>query len=114
MKTIFTLLLLSIPAEAAIECKAMRLNQRSGYIEAPLAIGTDQPDLYTASVKIEDAYFRIQGQPLKSLFSLTIYLDEPLPNGTAIFSDGAFDGDGYMRASAVRNEITYKMICSQK
>lgn len=114
MKTIFTLLLLSIPAEAAFDCKAMRLDQRGGYAEAPFAIGTNQPDLYTASVKIDDAYFRIQGQPEKNRFSLTIYLDDPLPNGTAIFSDGAFDGDSFMRASAVRNEITYKMVCSRK
>jgi hypothetical protein len=111
MKMLFTLLLFSLPAEAAIDCKAMRLDQRGGYLEAPFTIGTNQPDTYTASVKIQDAYFRIQGQPQKNRFSLTIYLDEPLPDGTAIFSDGAFDGDGYMRASAVRDNLTYKMVC---
>jgi hypothetical protein len=111
MKTILALLLSSLPAQAAIDCKAMRLDQRGGYSEAALKTGTDRPDLYTASVKIEDAYFRIQGMPEKNRYSLTIYLDDPLPDGTAFFSDGAFDGDGFMRTSVVRNEITYKMIC---
>jgi hypothetical protein len=111
MKTLLALFLFSLPAQAAIECKAMRLNQRGGYNEAPLKIGTDRPDLYTASVKIEDAYFRIQGMLEKNRYSLTIYLDDPQPDGIAFFSDGAFDGDGYMRISAVRNEITYKMVC---
>ena len=113
MKTLLALFLITLPAQAAIDCKAMRLNQRGGYSEAPLKVGTDRPDLYTASVKIEDAYFRIQGMLERNRYSLTIYLDDPQPEGTAFLTDGAFDGDGYMRISAVRGQITYKMVCRQ-
>lgn len=111
----FICILLMLPnaVQAAIECKAMKL-AGSVYQEKILEVGTDRDGVFTAHGKIEDCYYSIQGLTDRNRFSLSFSLDDPKPNGSGIFSDGSFDGDGYMRMSFVKERMVYKLVCSNK
>ncbi len=112
---IFLLLALiqTIDANATYFCKGMKL-AGSQLQEKQLEVGRDADGIYSASARLENAYFSVQGLENRKQFSLHIRLDEPQPNGSGIYSDGAFDLEGFARLSFVQGGFVYKLVCSNK
>ncbi len=106
-------LLQSLEANAAYFCKGMKL-AGSQLQEKVLEVGRDADGIYSASAKLENAYFSVQGLENRKQFSLHIRLAEPQPNGSGIYSDGSFDLEGFSRLSFVQAGYVYKLVCSNK
>ncbi len=95
-----------------ISCKGMQLS--NGLKEVVLETSRNDDSFFSASGKLEDAYFSIQGQKQRGIYSLTIRLAEPMPNGTGIYSDGTFDQDGFLRLSFITAGTVHKMFVPTK
>lgn len=95
-------------------CKGMQLS--NGFSEVVLAeSGNGNSDgFYSSSGKIGEVYFSVQGIRSRNLYSLNIRLPDPKPNGTGIYSDGAFDNEGFLRLSVVFAGSVFKIVCSNK
>lgn len=100
-------------AHANFECKAVKLGN-SGLKEAMLDVSPNKTGILTGHATIEDCYFSIQGLIDQNRYALTLRFTNPQPKGSSIFSDAAFDGDGYMRATYVQGSTVYKLICSNR
>lgn len=96
----------------SITCKGMQLS--NGLKEVILDVSRDDDSFFSASGKVEDAYFSVQGQKQRGIYSLTIRLAEPKPNGTGIYSDGIFDQEGFLRLSFVTGGTVHKLVCSNR
>jgi hypothetical protein len=113
MAFLFLFLFQSLEANASYFCKGMKL-AGSQLQEKVLEVGRDADGIFSASVSLENAYFSVQGLENRKQFSLHIRLKEPQPNGSGIYSDGAFDLEGFSRLSFVQSGFVYKLVCSNK